>query len=101
MNEESAEQPRVQSAHVHNDRRRKPPSKSPTRRSRYLNRPKSTSVQRSSPLVKHFSFRKTNSFYLFFSIKATSAFSNQTFRFFIITSALSNHHGLLWSTYQS
>ncbi len=54
MNEELTNQPRVQSAHVHNDQRRRLTSKSPVRRSRYLNRPKSSSVQRLTPSVKHF-----------------------------------------------
>jgi len=54
VNEEYAERPRVQSAHIHDDHRQKSSSKSPIRRSRYLNRPKSSSVQRSSPSVKLF-----------------------------------------------
>jgi len=54
VNEEYAERPRVQSARIHNDDREKSSFKSPIRRSRYLNRPKSSSVHRSSPSVKHF-----------------------------------------------
>ena len=45
--------PRVQSAHVHSDHRAKYSSKSPDRRRRHLNRPKSTSVQRPSSLVRY------------------------------------------------
>ncbi len=54
MNEEYAERPRVQSAHIHDHHRPKSSLKSPIRRSRYLNRSKSSSVQRSSPSVKYF-----------------------------------------------
>jgi hypothetical protein len=51
MEEELPEQPRiprVQSAHINTDHRAKYSSKSPTRRRRQLNRPKSSS------LVKYF-----------------------------------------------